>query len=442
MLEYIYIPIILLLYLKTWKYCYLIDDFVPRGGYLLNLGDNPPKPSFYDTQRPIMATVTNIGVFIATCFAIHHSWGWKVALAYAVFPLNVSGVAWITGNYYMTTVLLTLTTYFFAQMGIVGTAVAIPLFVSALGSTVSAIPFAFVCPLITGNPLHLVFLLPLLFFLFGHRFKTGLSLRKERHEDIYIKAGVFNPRVVFLMAKIVAYYALISLFPSRLGMWHDFHRNEADNRLLGNPSRLFWLSCILLTLFALWGFGVDWRMTLWWFAFMGLFSQFVTFGMMVAERYTYVANVGFCALVTAFLPTELYLILMTLWFARSWIYIKVFKSNKSFFLAGANAFPNTPENYMNYAAYYLAKKNPFKAIEPLLRANDICKGKNSGINQNLASCYYDCKNYSKAKFYIEKALENCQQTNRDKLLNWLDKLNNKLEKIQENNQMLKEKGII
>ena len=454
MIEYIYIPIILLLYLRTWKYFQLIDDFVPRGGYLLILGDKPKHPSFYDKRRPIMATVTNIGIFTATCFVIHHLWGWKAALLYAVFPLNVSGVAWSTGNYYMSTVFLILTSYFFFFHFEVLPIIHFPLqltqifsiiiYVAALGSTVSAIPFAFWLPLAFlpyTSFEYWIFFIPLLFFLFGHRFTTGLKLRKEKHRDIYIQAGIFRWRTVFLMVKIVAYYAFLSLWPSRLGMWHDFHRIEAKKGLLGSPSRLFWLSCLMLLFLGSLGWQNNWAMTLWWLFFIGIFSQFVSFGMMIAERYTHVANVGFCVLVS-YLPTELLIVVATLWFARSWIYIKTYKHNRDFFLAGANAFPDTPENYMNYANCYLEHKNPYKAIEPLLRADKICDGKNSGINQNLASCYYDCKDYGKARHYIEKALENCQQTNRAKLLDWMEKLEKKVEVVQENREILKEKGIL
>src|SRR3972149_2339445 len=100
MVEYLYIPVILFLYLRTWRYNYLIDDPVPRDGYLYSLSVKVPH-TWYDRRRTVMATVTNIGVFISSCAYVHLLFGWKAALLFAVFPLNVVGTAWITGNYYM-----------------------------------------------------------------------------------------------------------------------------------------------------------------------------------------------------------------------------------------------------------------------------------------------------------------------------------------------------
>ena len=150
MIEYLYLPIILLLYTRTWKFNNLIDDHVPRGGYLLNLNEKPEHHSYYDKRRPILATITNVGVFVAVCFAIHHTFGWKSALLFSVFPLNVNGVAWTTGNYYMTTVLFIVTSFYFVQhLGLIGDIAGVIFYVAGLGSTVSAIPFAFLLPFIS-----------------------------------------------------------------------------------------------------------------------------------------------------------------------------------------------------------------------------------------------------------------------------------------------------
>src|SRR3990167_4972039 len=120
--------LILILYLRTYNYNYLIDDFVKRDGYLVVVpnylehqdkdgNDQSKKPpiEFFAKKRPIIATVINISVFMASCGYIYLLFGWKTALLYAVCPLNVMSVAWITGNYYQTTVMFCLAAEYFMR---------------------------------------------------------------------------------------------------------------------------------------------------------------------------------------------------------------------------------------------------------------------------------------------------------------------------------------
>ena len=116
MIEYIYIPLILILYARQWKFQLKIDDPVKRDGYLYE-GPQKVKPEFYKQTQPLMATITNIGVYMAVCGYIHYLFGWKVALLYALIPTNVGSAAWVTGNYYASTTLLVLAATMFLTKG-------------------------------------------------------------------------------------------------------------------------------------------------------------------------------------------------------------------------------------------------------------------------------------------------------------------------------------
>ena len=110
--------IILFLYYRTYKYEYLIDDPVPRDKVYL-WGAQRVRSDWYERTRPLAGTIINILVFMGCTGYIHLMWGFKAALIYSVFPLNVCGVAWRTGNYYQTCVLFCLATlYWMSKIGV------------------------------------------------------------------------------------------------------------------------------------------------------------------------------------------------------------------------------------------------------------------------------------------------------------------------------------
>ena len=385
-----------------------------------------------------MATVTNIGVFIAVCGYISLLWGFWPAMLFAVLPTNVCGVAWTTGNYYMSTVLLILATHWTAMN--IGTFQAIPFYVAALGSTVNAIPYAFVLPFLKSWPMGWIMFIPLAFYLFGNRFQSGLKLRQEKHKLIHIEAGKISWRSIFVMVKVVGYYILLNLWPSRLGFFHEYPKYASNDR----ADRLFWLNAVLIGLFAWVGFTWNIIGTIWWFLFIGIFSQFTTFGMFVAERYMLVANVGFCLIVASYFqsnPTILWII-ATLWACKSWSYIRAYKSNLYLFSHSISAFPGTPENYNNLASHYIERGQKEKAIEPLLCALRLTTTKSEGIHTNLANCYSQVGYFQKALFHTQEALKYCADNLREGLIKQEMDLKDRLEKIERNQRTLKKYGII
>lgn len=441
MLEFIYIPVILLLYFRTWKYNYLTDDFVPRSGFLLVLGDKPKDNSFYETRRPVMATVTNIGVFMATCGYIHLIWGPWPALLFAVLPTNVCGVAWNTGNYYMSTVLLNLAAHYYVMTyGLIGAGVGMAFYVAALGSTVNAIPYAFVLPFIKGGWIGYIMLIPLAFYLFGHRFQTGLKLRKDKHALIKVESGRISWRAIFVMTKVVGYYIALNLWPSRLGFFHEYPKHAHSNKF----DRLFVLNAILIAEFAYRGFQHSPEGTIWWFLMIGVFSQFTTFGMFVAERYMVLANVGFVMIVAAYFQgnTVALSIIATLYACKSWSYIRAYKNNVALFSHSISAFPGTPENYNNLASFYLERGEKEKAISPLLCALQLTTVHSPGLHINLANCYAKVGYFQKALFHNQEAIRCCSEDLKEGLEKQAADFKDRIIKIEQNQRTLKKYGII
>ena len=394
LIEFLYIPIILLLYWRTHKYNYLIDDPIPRDGYMYMIvgTDTDPctkeeKLSWYDRKRSLLCTVTNVGVFMTVCSYIHYLWGWQAALLYAVFPLNVSGVAWgRTGNYYMTTTLLVLSAHMLIAQGAVGVLLSPFMYAAALNSTLNGLPYVILAPL--NTPLGWVMVAPFILFIFGRRFNKGLI---DRHKS-NIKVGSLGAGGLHLLEvpRTLAYYICLSLWPSRLGFFHDCNHTS-----FWYSKKMTALSCLCVVMFILWGCMVDNYMTLWWIVMMLLFSQWISLGQYVSERYTFLANVAFCVIMSKFLQffvpmytsMVMYTLLCTLWLYRTHLYIPMWKDDLVLFSISSLAFPRAPDNFNNVGSYYLRKGHPEKAVEALEMGFRLARKNTWKNHANLSGAY-------------------------------------------------------
>jgi len=443
MIHFLFITVIILaLYFKTYKYNNLMDDHVRREGYLY-IVPCPPVPvedgvRYDDKERSYLATFTNIGTYLATCFVIQLLWGWKVALLYAVMPLNVSGTAWITGNYYMSTVFLLLTSYYFLTLSPWGVFIALPFYVGALESTVSALSFPFFVSFVT--PFGWVMFAPLLSFLFGKRFRYGMKIRKEGHEKLGLKVGKFHWRNLLGATNVMAYYIILSTGLARFGFFHTFETYTHIFKF----SRHTFLSATLLIVFTVFGLIYDPFGYFWFMLFIGVFSQIMpNYGMFVAERYTYIANVGTCILLGSFLEVypQAFPVVATVWFMISSKYVRAYKNNEILFSHSFSAFPECPNNYVNYGSLMIEKGRFFDAIKPLLLAEKLCPTNKSKIYVDLANCFAWAKDFSKALDYTRKALACCSPDKKEELGNQESRLSNIMLDIIKNQKKLRKLGI-
>lgn len=426
MIEFIYIPIYLFLYLRTFKYKILIDDNTDRKDYLWMSKQPKWNPETYKKVRDKKKTLEGIFISLSVLGCLHYLFGWKVALMYAVFPLNVSGFAWQTGNrLYMTSTLLILATHIFV--------IALNQSETALFSTIP-IEIALSSGLylyaliVTIQPLFYLpialyygawwLVIPVAIFLTSKRFKTGVMKRHEDHKNLGVSS--FNVKNLRNVPCTLAYYIRVLIYPDKLGFFHNIGTNKEYF-----TAKFFSASVALLVIFTWVGFLVDPFAICLFILSLGLFSQYVILGQFWSERYTYVANIGMCIILSTLLPHEAFIILCTLYFSRSLSYVKAYKSNINLFSYSSSQFPENTSNWKNLGNIYFDDRNYVSAIKPYLMALKLGRY-DWGIHNNIAGCYANLGDFSKAKQHIDEAMKGVPKDQFKDVLDKRDRINMEL----------------
>lgn len=355
------IALVFLLYLRTLNYNYVIDDSVKRDGYLYDVPDSPPPIEFFKTKPHWGYRLFMIGMHCVNVSVVYLLWGWAPALIFAVHPQAVWGVAWVTGNYYATAAYFTLISYFILHQfpSIIGAAVALPIFAAALNSTICPLNFPFFASVALW-PWGLCFFWPFAAFLTGKRFRTGIKIRYNFHQNKKKVDARFTWRRLLLMTRVVARYTYDAIVPTRCGFFGPMGQYMRDDPEIyeqyHSANKDFWASLGVVLSVLLLGVVVDWRAALWFFVIIAIHSQFNITGQFYAQRYLYLPIVGLCVIAGKLLqpyPIALtavvtFLVIRTHLFIPSWRHMgKVYQ----------NDIENYPENcqvYNNMAQWMLA----------------------------------------------------------------------------------------
>lgn len=404
------------MYWRTLKFNYIIDDAVERDGYLYNVPLTHPTatkdakgnviPCIYDRAPSSWYRCFMIGMHCVNTGVVYLLWGHWAALLFAVHPVCVWGTAWVTGNYYATTTYFCLIAYYFLHTfpNIFGATAAMALFACALNSTIEALAFPFVMLALSIFE-HALFIPaialfpPLVLFLFGKRFTTGMKIREGFINEKRIKG--FTPKRLILMTKVMGKYLATTFYPDRLGFFGPFGGNIHDNQdcydKMHAADKEFWCSLALCAVTFTAGMFIHPQGTLWFFGFVALHSQWKIMGQFFAVRYLYIAAPGLCVLVATTLAAYPYVLcaLATYYAVRAYVHIFAFRNLNTIYQNDMDTWPEHAQTLNNMAQSFMRDNSEGKTLPNWklnLMAAHILKAhamnpKAWEINMNVA-CFY------------------------------------------------------
>lgn len=400
------------LYWRTLSYLNLIDDIVPMSGYLYIVPQTTPVPDFHLQKSPRSLRIRAIGMHCLNTTMVYLILGGKACLLFAVFPIAVNNVAWITGSYYSCTTFLSLVAYYFLTHAawFLGVPLAMCFFAAALNSTVATISFPFI--FLAGNPIGLSLILPLIIFLKGRRFSMGKKIRESPQGaalPVLVLPDVFTYRRLALMTKVVGLYLYTCLVPLKLLFFRHFGEQCRFNpevlKDLESFNKRFYLSLGFIGAFI--GVSIYLKMFFWaaWFlVLISAFSQFKFLGQFFAERYIYPASIGIIAMLSL-LPDQAYWMLVGLYILRTHFFIPVFESNKTLYENGIKLDPDEPSNYCNLSDWYLMVERNYSLAGHFIQVHTQKDPQDYKADINMASLWRILGNFPMALEHGKKAVQ-------------------------------------
>ena len=395
---------IFVLYWRTQNYHYIIDDIVRRWGYLYDVPEVSPHPSFYSSKpskwRHLWLSINHA----LNVWLVYLIWGFVPAILFAFSPVSVPCTAWITGGYYAVTTLFTLTAYFFLTNypGFIGIALSSIFFTAALGSTITCLGFPFI--FLIFNHWGLFLFWPVMMYLNGRRFSKGYAIRNMGKQDHF---GIHK---IPVMIKTVAYYIYKTVFPYRMAFFQhfgeDYVRDEKCKKDMSSFDKWFWISVFSIILFIVIGWQFSPFGVIWFLFLISPFSQFKVLGQFVAERYMYLPSIGWYLILGSALapyPVLLWLV-VGLYVLRSHTYIPAYERIESLYESGIKNHPDCLANYANLGERYIHTGRLLEGKNILKKGIDL-DPENFLCYTNMAAFWVQVRDINKGLYYTEKSIE-------------------------------------
>ena len=181
--------------------------------------------------------------------------------------------------------------------------------------------------------------------------------RKKEFKKQKMEASTsFNIRKPIVALKTIAYYFYLCLFPSRMGLYHEwgFHYDKRIELWDWRAITGLILTGLSAYLFLSTGSMAIKVSIVWFYAFLLLFLNWITAQQWVTERYAYIPVIGLCLLASIFLEAfiPIYFLIFGLLLSRTLCHMPTYDNELRFYLSNTWNFPRSEVAYGNLGVTY------------------------------------------------------------------------------------------
>ena len=343
---------------------------------------------------------------------LNHLFGSQLAfwsiLLFAVYPIGVQAVAWISGINYTLSLTFALIT-FNLSIHIDNPYISIPLVV--LSSAISCtffLPgcFNFVILLLLGQYNEALFSFVVSLYFMAKMGREVVSFRTKAFKDQNMgRSTTFKLSKIIVMLKTLWYYVRMVLFPKRLGLFHTWGYHYEDP--IEHIDLEFVMGLLSFVGIVILGLSSPFCVQLgliWFISYLFIFSNFITAQQFVSERYAYIPSFGVCLVVAYFLQDYPLILsfIVGIFMMRVWVHLPTFTNEVLFYESNCSNFPKSEVAMGNLGVSYLNHGLRYKAFDQWTQASSqnklydvpwynlysICKqnGDLTGAKKFLAMC--------------------------------------------------------
>ena len=298
----------------------------------------------------LTVTTPTIALMTVILFSVHptcvQAVAWPSAIGYILSLICICSVlnisTWASGSSDLTHIIIGLAGITFFQVWGVY-AQGIPLTTGLIMIFLGQWQFGLVALLVAGVASY--------FNLGGY-----VSLRKTEFKKQHMADSIYlTARKPIVVLKTLAYYIYLAILPIRMGLYHEWGFHYDKKMELLDWRAICGLFVLVLSCFFFYVGTIEVRLgILWFYAFIGLFLNFITAQQWVTERYLYIPVIGLCLIACLFLQNFLilYFFILGMLLCRTLVHLPTYDNELRFYLSNTWNFPKSEVAYGNLGVAY------------------------------------------------------------------------------------------
>ena len=378
---------------------------------LYKLFGKSPKANHFFSILMHNANVVLLYIFLATI--VNPTIALIASALFAVHPITVQAVGWMSGRGYPIGLFFTLLSFFIANMApkiaitqtdfiqlalcLIGYAVVYYIAIQAQFAALST----FAIQLLLGNYLFAIVGMVITAGTGFGIIKEVISHRTSTFKEQNLERSTrFHFKKIIVAMKTLGYYTRLCVFPKRMGLYHTFEYHYTDKTEMEDKN--FWFGFILATALII-GFiygNLPIKLGILWFiGYIFIFLNWITIHQFVSERYLYIASIGIClilATISQYIPYSS-IIIFSMYLVRTWVHLPTYKDEISFYQSNVWNFPDSEVAFSNLGVTYMRCGLIGSAIDMWLIALNI--------NKDYDVAHYNISSIMKQRVDLAKARE-------------------------------------